>query len=113
MSKAAHLSVEGKEIDLPVITGTENEIGIDISQLRASTGAVTVDVGFKNTGSTTSGITYLDGEAGILRHRGYSIEQLAENATFLEVAYLLINGATKQRRIRRLGSPNQTSYACK
>ena len=101
MSKTAHLSVEGKEIDLPVITGTENEIGIDISQLRASTGAVTVDVGFKNTGSTTSGITYLDGEAGILRHRGYSIEQLDENATFLEVAYLLINGEL----------PNKEEYA--
>ncbi len=92
MSETAHLSLQGKEIDLPLIHGSENEVGIDISKLRASTGAVTVDVGFKNTGSTTSGITYLDGEKGILRHRGYSIEHLAENASFLEVAYLLING---------------------
>jgi len=92
MSEPAHLSLQGKELDLPLIHGSENEVGIDISKLRASTGAVTVDVGFKNTGSTTSGITYLDGEKGILRHRGYSIEHLAENASFLEVAYLLING---------------------
>ncbi|MBO6517676.1 MAG: citrate synthase [Bacteroidia bacterium] len=92
MSKTAHLSLQGKEIDLPLIEGSEQEVGIDISKLRGATGAVTVDVGFKNTGSTTSGITYLDGEQGVLRHRGYSIEDLAENATFLEVAYLLING---------------------
>lgn len=92
MSETARLSLKGKEVELPLIEGSENEVGIDISQLRSSTGAVTVDVGFKNTGSTTSAITYLDGEKGILRHRGYSIEHLAENATFLEVAYLLING---------------------
>jgi citrate synthase len=92
MSKTAHLSFEGQQVELPLIHGSENEIGIDIAELRNATGAVTVDVGFKNTGSTTSSITYLDGEKGILRHRGYSIEHLAENATFLEVAYLLING---------------------
>lgn len=92
MSKTAHLTFEGQEVELPIIEGSENEIGIDISSLRGATGAITVDVGFKNTGSTTSGITYLDGEKGILRHRGYSIEHLAANATFLEVAYLLVNG---------------------
>ncbi len=92
MSNTAHLSLNGKELELPLIEGSEQEVGIDISKLRAATGAVTVDVGFKNTGSTTSNITYLDGEAGVLRHRGYSIEDLAENASFLEVAYLLING---------------------
>ncbi|MBI1307131.1 MAG: citrate synthase [Bacteroidetes bacterium] len=92
MSETAKLSLQGKEVELPLIIGSENEVGIDISNLRNDTGAVTVDVGYKNTGSTTSAITYLDGEAGILRHRGYSIEDLAENATFLEVAYLLING---------------------
>ncbi|MCB0733083.1 MAG: citrate synthase [Flavobacteriales bacterium] len=92
MSETARLSLQGKEVDLPLIIGSENEVGIDISSLRSETGAVTVDVGYKNTGSTTSSITYLDGEAGILRHRGYSIEDLAENATFMEVAYLLING---------------------
>ena len=101
MSKTAHLSFEGKEVDIPLIEGSEKEIGLDISKLRGATGAVTVDVGFKNTGSTTSGITYLDGEKGILRHRGYSIEHLAKNATFLEVAYLLINGEL----------PNETEYA--
>ena len=101
MSKTAHLSFQGKEVELPLIEGSEKEIGIDISKLRGATGAVTVDVGFKNTGSTTSNITYLDGEKGILRHRGYSIEHLAENATFLEVAYLLINGEL----------PNKTEYA--
>ncbi|MFT5480189.1 MAG: citrate synthase [Bacteroidia bacterium] len=84
--------MQGKEVDLPLIIGSENEVGIDISSLRNATGAVTVDVGFKNTGSTQSSITYLDGEKGILRHRGYSIEELAQNATFLEVAYLLIKG---------------------
>jgi citrate synthase len=100
MSKTAQLSFEGQSVELPLIEGSEKEIGIDISSLRGSTGAVTVDVGFKNTGSTTSGITYLDGEKGILRHRGYSIEHLTENASFLEVAYLLINGDL----------PNKTEY---
>jgi citrate synthase len=92
MSETAKISIQGNEIELPIIIGTEQEVGIDISDLRAKTGAVTLDIGFKNSGATTSAITYLDGELGILRHRGYSIEELAENATFLEVAYLLING---------------------
>jgi len=77
---------------LPLVVGTENEVGIDISKLRSSTGAVTLDFGYKNTGATTSSITYLDGEQGILRHRGYSIEELADKAEFLEIAYLLIHG---------------------
>ena len=92
MSKTAKINIQGKETELPLIVGSENEVGIDISKLRAETGAVTLDFGYKNTGSTSSNITYLDGEAGILRHRGYSIEELAEKADFLEVAYLLING---------------------
>lgn len=92
MSETAKLSIQGKEIELPILVGTENEVAIDISDLRAKTGAITLDIGYKNTGAATSAITYLDGELGILRHRGYSIEELAENATFLEVAYLLING---------------------
>jgi citrate synthase len=86
------LNIDGKELVLDTILGTENELGIDISKLRAETGAVTLDVGYKNTGSTTSAITFLDGEKGILKHRGYSIEELAEKADFLEVAYLLIIG---------------------
>jgi citrate synthase len=92
MSDTVKLILDGKEIELPVITGSENEKAIDISTLRATTGYITLDPGFKNTGSTQSSITYLDGENGILRYRGYSIEELAENATFLEVAYLLVYG---------------------
>ena len=92
MSETVKLILDGKEIVLPVITGSENEKAIDISTLRATTGYITIDPGFKNTGSTQSSITYLDGENGILRYRGYSIEELAENATFLEVAYLLVYG---------------------
>ena len=92
MSETAKINIQGKEAELPIVVGSENEIGLDISKLRAETGAVTLDFGYKNTGSTSSNITYLDGEAGILRHRGYSIEELADKAEFLEVAYLLING---------------------
>ena len=92
MSETAKITVNGKTYELPVIEGSENEKAIDISKLRAQTGYITLDPGFKNTGSTTSAITFLDGEKGILRYRGYPIEQLAEKATFLEVAYLLIYG---------------------
>jgi citrate synthase len=92
MSKKAYLEYDGKKITLPVIIGTENELGIDISKLRSKTGLITLDRGFKNTGSTTSSITYLNGEKGILRHRGYSIEDLASKSTFTEVSYLLIYG---------------------
>ena len=92
MAKKAYLEYDGKKISLPVIMGTENELGIDISKLRSETGLITLDKGFKNTGSTTSEITYLDGEKGILRHRGYSIEDLASKSTFTEVCYLLIYG---------------------
>lgn len=89
----ASIEFEGKKYELPVVTGTENENAIDISTLRASTGGlITLDRGFKNTGSCESAITFLDGEKGILRYRGYAIEELAENASFLEVAYLLIFG---------------------
>lgn len=89
---SAELIIDGKSVTLPVIEGTEGEKAIDISKLRATTGYVTIDPGFKNTGSTTSGITFLDGEKGILHYRGYSIEQLAEKSDFIEVSYLLIYG---------------------
>ncbi|MEO8840893.1 MAG: citrate synthase [Kofleriaceae bacterium] len=82
----------GKEVTLPVIVGTENEHAVDIKALRADSGYITLDTGFMNTGSTRSAITYLDGEQGILRYRGYPIEELAEHSNFVEVAYLLING---------------------
>ncbi|HET8858651.1 citrate synthase [Marivirga sp.] len=92
MSDQAKLSYAGKDYNLPVIEGTEKEIAIDISKLRADSGLITIDPGFKNTGSTKSAITFLDGEEGILRYRGYSIEELAEKSSFLEVSYLLIYG---------------------
>ncbi len=92
MSETAKIELGGETFELPVIEGTENEKAIDIKSLRGLTGYITLDTGFKNTGSTTSSITYLDGENGILRYRGYPIEQLAERASFLEVAYLLIYG---------------------
>ena len=92
MVKKAELHIDGEVIELPVITGTENETAIDISKLRAETGVITLDNGFKNTGSTQSAITFLNGEKGILRYRGYAIEELAEKSSFLEVAFLLIYG---------------------
>ena len=92
MSRKATLNFDGKEIELPIITGSEDENAIDISKIRSETGLITLDKGFKNTGSTTSNITYLDGEKGVLRHRGYSIEELASKSTFTEVSYLLIYG---------------------
>ena len=92
MSAIAEIKIDGKTYEFPVITGTEGEKAIDISKLRDLTGHITLDFGYKNTGSTKSAITYLDGENGILRYRGYSIEQLAEHSSFLEVAYLLIYG---------------------
>ncbi len=93
MANTASIEIEGKKYDFPLVKGTENEVAIDITKLRGSTGGViTIDPGYKNTGSCESAITFLDGEKGILRYRGYSIEELAEKADFLEVAYLLIFG---------------------
>ena len=92
MSKSVKLIYDNKEINLPLIRGSENEDAIDISKIRSETGLITLDKGYKNTGATTSKITYLDGEKGILRHRGYSIEDLASKSTFTEVSYLLIYG---------------------
>ncbi len=92
MSDSAKLFYKGQEFEFPIIVGTENEPAIDIAKLRSATGLITLDSGFKNTGSTTSSITFLDGEEGILRYRGYKIEDLAEKSSFMEVAYLLIYG---------------------
>jgi citrate synthase len=92
MSKFAELHVDGDTYKIPIIEGTEHELGLDISKLRAESGLITLDIGFKNTGSTKSAITFLDGEKGILRYRGYPIEQLADKSSFLEVAFLLIYG---------------------
>ncbi|MCF8257985.1 MAG: citrate synthase [Flavobacteriales bacterium] len=92
MSETAKIQLGDEIFEFPVITGTENEKAIDITTLRAKTGYITLDSGYKNTGATTSSITFLNGEEGILRYSGYPIEQLAEKSTFLEVAYLLIYG---------------------
>ena len=90
--KKAKLNLDGKTIELPIIEGSENEKGIDISQLRSSSGHITFDPSYGNTGSCISEITYISGEEGILRYRGYPIEQLAKNASFSEVMYLLLYG---------------------
>ncbi len=92
MSKIAVLELEGKKYEFPVIHGSENEVAIDINKLRDLSGAITLDPGYKNSGSCQSEITFLDGEEGILRYRGYAIEELADKANFLEVSYLLIFG---------------------
>lgn len=92
MSETISLRIGENNLELPVITGTENEKAIDISKLRDQTGYITLDPGFKNTGAAKSAITFLDGEKGILRYRGYAIEELASKSTFVEVAYLLIYG---------------------
>src|SRR5574343_480011 len=99
MSKTAILELDGAKFEFPVIVGSENEVAIDIEKLRAATGAITIDPGYKNSGSCKSEITFLDGEEGILRYRGYAIEELAEKADFLEVSYLIIFGElpTKQK----------------
>ena len=91
MSKAT-LKLDDKEIELPIITGSEGERAIDIEKLRSDTGLITLDQGFGNTGACTSAITFIDGDLGILRYRGYPIEALAEQSSFLEVAYLLVYG---------------------
>ena len=93
MSNNATLEINGETYEFPLITGTENEVAIDVKTLRAVTGGVTtIDPGYKNTGACQSAITFLNGEEGILRYRGYAIEDLADKANFLEVAYLLIFG---------------------
>jgi citrate synthase len=99
MSNSAKVEVNGKTVELPIIVGSENEVAFDIAALRGKTGAITMDWGYGNTGSAESAITYLNGEEGILRYRGYPIEQLAESSNFLEVSYLLYYGElpTKQQ----------------
>ena len=106
MTKNATLTYEGKSIELPTVVGTEGETAVDISQLRAKSGLITLDSGYANTGACMSNITFIDGEAGILRYRGYPVEDLAERSTFVETAFLLIFGelptATQLADFRRL-----------
>ena len=92
MSEKATISIDGENYDFPVYRGVEDDVCIDIKTLRGASGATTIDRGFKNTASCESKITYLDGEKGILRYRGYDLDELANKASFLEVAYLLIFG---------------------
>jgi citrate synthase len=96
--KTAILKLDGKEIELPVIEGSEGELAVDISELRAKTGFITLDNGYMNTGSCLSSVTFLDGERGILRYRGIPIEQLAEQSTFVETSYLLIYGRLPNKK---------------
>ncbi|CAD7837465.1 MAG: Citrate synthase (si) (EC 2.3.3.1) [Olavius algarvensis Delta 4 endosymbiont] len=92
MGEKVTITYQDKTIDLPVIFGSEGEVAVDITRLRAETGIITLDPGYANTGSCTSSITFMDGEKGILRYRGIPVEELAKHATFKETAYLLING---------------------
>ncbi|MBN2125294.1 MAG: citrate synthase [Deltaproteobacteria bacterium] len=98
MNDTAKLIVDGKTHELPILIGTEGEKAIDISRLRQETGLITLDNGYANTGSCRSRITFMDGEKGILRYRGIPVEQLAEHSTFVETAYLLINGDLPTRQ---------------
>jgi len=98
MSEVAKIQLGDQEYELPIVTGSENEKAIDISKLRGLSNHITIDVGFKNTGSTKSAVTFLNGEKGILSYRGYPIEQLAEHSTFIEVSYLLINGELPNKK---------------
>ena len=92
MSDKAELHYKGNVYHLPIVEGTQNEKALDISRLRSESGLITLDKGFKNTGSTESAITFLNGEEGVLKYRGYSIEDLADKSSFVEVSYLLIYG---------------------
>lgn len=110
MSETANIILGGETYECPIVTGSENEKAIDISKLRAQTGYITIDTGFKNTGSTKSAITFLDGEKGILRYRGYPIEQLADQSDFLEVAYLLIYGDLPSKEVYASFKDNITNH---
>ena len=102
--KTAVLQLPEEEIQLPIISGTEDEQAIDITSLRDETGYITIDPGYSNTGACESKITFIDGESGILRYRGYPIEELAEHGTFVETAWLLIYGelpTEAQRQVPR------------
>ena len=111
MNKKVELNIDGKILELPTIIGSEGEEGMDISALRSKTGFITLDPGYGNTGSCKSAITFIDGEKGILRYRGYDIAELAEKSSFVETAYLLIYGelpnATELAEFSTLLTENQ------
>ena len=110
MSKEAKLELDGKVFTLPTVTGSEGERAVDISTLRADTGYITLDDSYGNTGSCTSKITFIDGDKGILRYRGIAIEELAEKSTFIETAYLIINGDLPNRAQLKHFSDLLTEY---
>jgi len=110
MSNEAKLEIEGKTYTLPTIVGTEGEKAVDIASLRASSGYITLDDSYGNTGSCVSKITFIDGELGILRYRGIPIEELAEKSTFIETAYLIIYGELPNRAQLRRFSDLFTEY---
>src|SRR5271170_2357010 len=97
MSKEAKLELDGKSFTLPTFAGTEGEKAVEVSALRASTGYITLDDGYGNTGSCVSKVTFIDGDQGILRYRGIPIEELAEKSSFIETAYLIIYGELPNR----------------
>ena len=107
----ARLEYNGQAWEFPVVEGTELELGVDISDLRSKSGLITLDEGYANTGSCKSAITYIDGDAGILRYRGYPIEQLAEHSTFVETAWLVIYGELPTESQRQRFSDLLTKYA--
>lgn len=111
MSKFATIEIQGKSYSLPLITGSEQEVAVDISKLRADSGCITLDNGFVNTGSCESAVTFLNGEQGILRYRGYPIEQLAQKSVFQEVAYLLYYGELPSETELSLFKNRVSSYA--
>ncbi len=102
MEENVKLTYNNKTFEFPLVKGSQDEYGVDITKLRAQTGLITLDPGFKNTGSCQSDITFLDGENGILRYRGYDIEDLADNASFIEVAYLLIFGDLPSKKVLKV-----------
>ena len=106
----AQLIIKDKTIELPVITGSENEKGIDVTRLRLETNYITYDPSYANTGSCASNITYIDGEKGILRYRGYPIEQLAEKASFVEVIYLMLYGGLPNKKELKKFNENSFLY---
>jgi citrate synthase len=110
MEQKATITLDAKNYEFPVIEGTENEKAVDISKLRAQTGYITYDEGYKNSGATISNITFLDGEKGILRYRGYSIEDLAEKSTFPEVIYLLLYGELPDAKQLKTFENNLTQH---
>ena len=113
MNRKVELNIDGKALDLATVVGSEGEVGIDVTSLRNQTGCITLDPGYGNTGACESAITFIDGEKGILRYRGYDIAELAEKSTFIETAYLLIYGNLPNRAQLIVGRFQNTWRALK